>query len=47
MMVIKGSTTTLVQVTARGPRTRRITFANADSLNLNQTAVARLATLRR
>jgi hypothetical protein len=48
MMVSKGSTTTLVQVTAVNSATRRITFLAGDSLNLNQTAggvVGNLATL--
>jgi hypothetical protein len=48
MMVLKGSNTTLVQVTAVSAGTRQITFATSDSLNLNQTAagvVGNLATL--
>jgi prepilin-type N-terminal cleavage/methylation domain-containing protein len=40
MMVSKGSLTTLLQVTAVNTSTRRLTFANADSLNLNQTGAA-------
>ena len=48
MMVLKGSTTTLVQVTAVDAGSRRITFASGDSLKLNQVAagvVGNLATL--
>jgi type II secretory pathway pseudopilin PulG len=37
MMITKGSLTTLVQVTAVDGTTRRLTFANGDSLNLNQS----------
>ena len=47
MMVLKGSTTTLVQVTAVNTGTRRLTFGS-DSLSLNQSAVGvvgNLATL--
>lgn len=40
MMITKGSQTTLVQVTAVNTTTRRLTFANGDSLNLNQSAAA-------
>ncbi|NOT24570.1 MAG: hypothetical protein HOP16_00585 [Acidobacteria bacterium] len=40
MMISKGSTTTLVQVTAVNTSTRQLTFATGDSLNLNQTAAA-------
>jgi Tfp pilus assembly protein PilW len=36
MMVLKGATSTLVQVTAVNPSTRVISFAAGDSLNLNQ-----------
>jgi hypothetical protein len=48
MMVLKGSTTTLVQVTAVNAGSRRITFGTGDSLGLNQSAagvVGNLATL--
>jgi prepilin-type N-terminal cleavage/methylation domain-containing protein len=38
MMIAKGSQTTLVQVTAVNPATRRLTFSDGDSLNLNQSA---------
>jgi len=47
MMVLKGSTTTLVQVTAVNTGSRRLTFGS-DSLSLNQSAVGvvgNLATL--
>ena len=40
MMITKGSLTTLVQVTAVDTATRRLTFANGDSLNLNQSGAA-------
>jgi type II secretory pathway pseudopilin PulG len=40
MMISKGSRTTLVQVTAVNTGSRRLTFANGDSLNLNQTGAA-------
>ena len=40
IMLEKGSTTTLVEVTSVNTAARRITFANGDSLNLNQTAAA-------
>lgn len=40
MMVVKGSFTTLVQVTAVDPATRRLTFASGDSLRLNQPGAA-------
>jgi type II secretory pathway pseudopilin PulG len=40
MMIAKGSFTTLVQVTAVNTTTRRLTFANGDSLNLNQSGAA-------
>jgi prepilin-type N-terminal cleavage/methylation domain-containing protein len=40
MMISKGSFTTLVQVTAVNTSTRRLTFANGDSLNLNQSGAA-------
>lgn len=47
MMVMKGSVTTLLQVTAVDTTTRVLTFADGDSLNLNQSAAAAgsLATL--
>jgi len=40
MMISKGSFSTLVQVTAVNTTTRRLTFANGDSLNLNQSGAA-------
>lgn len=40
MMISKGSRTALVQVTSVNTSTRRLTFANGDSLNLNQTGAA-------
>lgn len=40
LMLEKGSTTTLVEVTTVDTTLRRITFANGDSLNLNQTGAA-------
>ena len=40
MMVSKGSTTTLLEVTAVDTTTRRLTFAAGDSLNLNQPTAA-------
>lgn len=40
MMITKGSTTTLVQVTGVNTSTRRLTFATGDSLNLNQPSAA-------
>lgn len=40
MMVQKGSVTTLLEVTAVNTATRRLTFANGDSLNLNQSSAA-------
>lgn len=40
MMLQKGSQTTLVQVTAVNTSTRRLTFADGDSLNLNQSGAA-------
>lgn len=40
MMVSKGSTTTLLEVTAVDTSARRLTFAAADSLNLNQPSAA-------
>ena len=46
-MLEKGSNTTLVQITDIDYATRRITFANGDSLKLNQTAAAQPATWRR
>jgi prepilin-type N-terminal cleavage/methylation domain-containing protein len=47
MMITKGSTTTLLQVTGVDTSTRRLTFATGDSLNLNQPSAAAgtLATL--
>ncbi len=38
LLLEKGSTTTLVQITSVDYASRRITFANGDSLKLNQTA---------
>lgn len=40
MMVKKGSTTTLLQVTGVNTGTRVLTFANGDSLNLNQSGAS-------
>ncbi len=40
MMIWKGSFTTLVQVTAVDTGARRLTFADGDSLNLNQSTAA-------
>jgi prepilin-type N-terminal cleavage/methylation domain-containing protein len=40
LMLEKGSATTLVQITSISYTSRRITFANGDSLKLNQTAAA-------
>lgn len=40
MMISKGSTTTLLQVTAVDSASRRLTFATGDSLNLNQPLAA-------
>jgi prepilin-type N-terminal cleavage/methylation domain-containing protein len=40
MMITKGSRTTLVQVTNVNTAQRRLTFANNDSLNLNQSGAA-------
>jgi hypothetical protein len=40
MMVMKGSFAVLLQVTDINLGTRRMTFANGDSLNLNQSAAA-------
>jgi type II secretory pathway pseudopilin PulG len=40
MMIAKGSQTTLAEVTTVDTSTRRLTFANGDSLNLNQTGAA-------
>jgi type II secretory pathway pseudopilin PulG len=40
MMISKGSLTTLVQVTSVNTSTRRLTFADGDSLNLNQSGAA-------
>jgi hypothetical protein len=37
MMIVKGAFTTLVQVTAVDAGARRLTFADGDSLNLNQS----------
>jgi Prokaryotic N-terminal methylation motif len=40
MMISKGSSTTLVEITAVDTATRRLTFSNGDSLNLNQSGAA-------
>ncbi len=40
MMIWKGSITTLVEVTDVDTSTRRLTFSNSDSLNLNQSGAA-------
>jgi len=40
MMITKGSQTTLVQVTAVDTASRRLTFSDGDSLNLNQSTAA-------
>lgn len=40
LMLEKGSITTFVQITGIDYSNRRVTFANGDSLNLNQTAAA-------
>ncbi len=40
LMLEKGSTTTLVQITTLDYPNRRVTFANGDSLKLNQTGAA-------
>ncbi|MEO8678201.1 MAG: prepilin-type N-terminal cleavage/methylation domain-containing protein [Vicinamibacterales bacterium] len=40
MLISKGSFNTLVQVTLKDVNTRVLTFANGDSLRLNQTAAA-------
>ncbi len=40
MMISKGSFNTLLQVTDINPATRIMTFANGDSLNLNQSGAA-------
>lgn len=40
MLISKGSFNTLVQVTAVDAGARRLTFANGDSLNLNQSGAA-------
>ena len=40
MMVSKGSVTTLLQVTSVDSASRRLTFADGDSLNLNQSGAA-------
>jgi prepilin-type N-terminal cleavage/methylation domain-containing protein len=40
LMLEKGSNTTIVQITAIDHPTRRVTFANGDSLKLNQTGAA-------
>jgi hypothetical protein len=40
MMLSKGSVTTLVEVTALDVAARRLTFADGDSLNLNQSGAA-------
>lgn len=40
MLIMKGSFTTLVEVTNVNTSSRRLTFANGDSLNLNQSGAA-------
>jgi type II secretory pathway pseudopilin PulG len=40
LMLEKGATTTLVEVTAVDTTNRRISFANSDALNVNQTGAA-------
>jgi hypothetical protein len=40
MLVMKGALTTLVEVTNVNGDTRRLTFANGDALNLNQSGAA-------
>ncbi|MCM3881275.1 MAG: hypothetical protein ND807_14305 [Vicinamibacterales bacterium] len=40
LLLEKGATTTIVEVTGVNTSSRRITFANGDSLNLNQTGAA-------
>jgi type II secretory pathway pseudopilin PulG len=40
MMISKGSVTALVQVTGVNTATRRLTFADGDSLNVNQSGAA-------
>jgi Tfp pilus assembly protein PilW len=45
LMVIKGATTTLVQVTSVNAAARRITFAAGDSLNLNQSGTGILGSM--
>ena len=40
VMLEKGATTTLVEITAINTASRRVTFANSDSLKLNQTGAA-------
>jgi hypothetical protein len=40
LMLEKGSITTLVQITSINTSTRRVTFANGDSLKFNQTGAA-------
>jgi hypothetical protein len=45
LMVIKGATTTLVQVTGVNAAARRITFAAGDSLNLNQSGASILGSM--
>ena len=40
MLISKGSFNTLVQVTAVDAGARRLTFADGDSLNLNQSGAA-------
>ena len=45
LMVIKGATTTLVEVTDVNATLRRITFASTDSLNLNQNGTGIVGTM--
>ena len=40
VLLEKGATTTIVEVTGINTGARRVTFANGDSLNLNQTGAA-------
>jgi hypothetical protein len=40
MMITKGSNTALVQITAVDTASRRLTFSNGDSLNVNQSGAA-------
>jgi prepilin-type N-terminal cleavage/methylation domain-containing protein len=45
VMVLKGSASTLVQVTAVDPGARRLSFATGDSLQLNQTGTGMVGNL--